>query len=111
VRVVEVGDRIAVGACASVLAALGAEVVVIEHDQESRNHKWIDRALVAAGKQVVGAALTEDRVQTLLADADIVLMSSDVTPMPYARQPRQIACDITATAAAVRLPALRMRTP
>src|SRR5687768_10969174 len=96
VRVVEVGDRIAVSACASVLAALGADVTLIDHAQTGADHKWIDRVLASAGKQPVRAALTKDRVQTLVADADIVLNSSDVTPFPYSRLPHQIVCDITA---------------
>jgi crotonobetainyl-CoA:carnitine CoA-transferase CaiB-like acyl-CoA transferase len=96
-RVVEIGDRIAVGACGSLLAALGAETILIEPGEARRSHKWIDRAIVAAGKRSVVGAADEALVASLLATADVVLASSDLAPLPaYDRPPGQIRCDITA---------------
>lgn len=70
-RVAEIGDRIAVAACGSVLMSLGADVVETDSG---------------------GASLSE-----LLSNADVVLHSSDVSPTPrWQRAPSQIVCDVTA---------------
>ena len=53
--VVEVGDRQAVGSCGSLLAELGASVVLIEAGgaPRTRGTKWEHRAEIAAGKRSV----------------------------------------------------------
>src|SRR5665213_1206438 len=81
VLVVELGDRIGVGACGSLLAHLGATVLFIEPKMVSGDGrtKWHQRALWAANKRslVIDADKAEDR--TLLADlvarCDVVLTS------------------------------------
>jgi CoA-transferase family III len=99
--VAEVGERIAVGACGSLLAQLGAEVALVEPRQSRATHKWRSRALVAAGKRSLtveaDSAADAERLNQLLHSADIVLLSGDVTITPE-REWRhdQIVCDITA---------------
>jgi crotonobetainyl-CoA:carnitine CoA-transferase CaiB-like acyl-CoA transferase len=98
VLVVELGSRIAVGAAGSLLAQLGATVVLVEPAAPPAvpdpAHKWSQRDLFAAGKlSRVGA--TAD----LLAAADMLLISSDVDgPVPDGAAPDSatIACDFTA---------------
>lgn len=81
VLVAEIGDRIAIGACASLLAQLGASVVVVEPRSRSTRGKWRNRAAMMAGKLsvVLDAADNGDRTlrDALLAKADVVLLSSD----------------------------------
>ena len=97
IRVVEVGDRIAVGACGSLLTVMGAEVILIEPKTDIRNHKWLNRALVAAGKRSLRADTSDDIARALMASADVVIASSDLAALPpYQRPPAQIVCDITA---------------
>src|SRR5688572_10649607 len=82
--VAEVGERIGVGACGSLLAQLGAEVALVEPRQARTTHKWRNRALVAAGKRSLTLeaddAADAERLKQVLHSADIVLLSSDVTP-------------------------------
>jgi crotonobetainyl-CoA:carnitine CoA-transferase CaiB-like acyl-CoA transferase len=105
VRIVELGSRVASGACGSLLAQLGAEVVLVEAPNSHRLHKWQCRAQVAAGKQSVvidtssAAGCTE--LDLLLESADVVLLSSDLSQSEAAlwdraRPAGQIICDITA---------------
>jgi len=98
VLVVEIGERVAAGACGSLLAQLGAEVVLAEPAQAGSQWKWRNRAAMAAGKRSVRTADGDDELlRTLLDRADIVLMSSDVTRVPaWQRSERQIVCDLTA---------------
>src|SRR5688500_16075038 len=77
--VAEVGERIAAGACGSLLAQLGADVALVEPDEARTTHKWRNRALVAAGKRSLRAEPDADVLKQLLQSADIVLLSSDIT--------------------------------
>lgn len=105
VLVVEVGDRIAVGACGGLLAQLGARVVAVEPGSRSTSGKWRNRAAMMAGKLsvVLDADDDGDRVlqDELLARADVVLLSSD-SDDPSSRfwaraaDANQIVVDITA---------------
>jgi len=93
VRVLEAGDRLAVSACGSVLAALGAEVSSI---QDERAYRSRFPAAQADEKRFV-AASDHEAIGKALQAADIVLASSDVSQLDsYRRSPTQIACDITA---------------
>jgi len=97
--VVEYGDRLAVAACCTLLAQLGAEVVLIERPEPAATHKWSDRTLCSAGKRSVVIDPVQDAalLERLLRQADIIVSSSDVTPLSLARgTPARIACDITA---------------
>ncbi len=93
INVVEIGERIAAGACGTVLAALGARVTMIEPAAANGN-KWIDRAIVSHGKTLVRV---DGGLSALLASADVVIASSDIEVIPkYTRPTHQIVCDITA---------------
>jgi len=98
--VLELGDRVGAGACGSLLAQLGAEVVLVEPaDINQSMHKWRNRAVVAAGKRsLVDNACAPGRVmQALLESADVLLLSSDIGPaLNWSKHERQIVCDITA---------------
>ncbi|GAA0378832.1 hypothetical protein Acor_77850 [Acrocarpospora corrugata] len=100
--VVEVGDRVAVAACGGLLAQLGADVVLVEPERPGGGHKWRDRPVTAAGKRSVVIS-TGDRelFEGLVAGADVVLLSSDLSGADRAlwesaRPAGQILCDITA---------------
>ncbi|MGX5805490.1 CaiB/BaiF CoA transferase family protein [Bradyrhizobium sp. Arg314] len=99
--VVELGSRTAVAACGSLMADLGADVVLVEDKKRPR----FARALAAAGKRSLSfdAARKADRdtLAGLLAVADIVLLSSEGGGIQMeiwedARPERQIICDVTA---------------
>ena len=99
--VAEVGERIGVGACGSLLAQLGAEVALIEPRQARATDKWRNRALVAAGKRSftveAGNAVDAELLKQVLHSADVVLLSSDVTTASESEwRHDQIVCDITA---------------
>lgn len=99
--VAECGERIGVAACGSLLAQLGAEVVLIEPRQRRAAHKWCNRPVTAAGKRSVAldphAAHDAPLLDELLRCSDVVLLSSDVSPAPVRDwHPQQIVCDITA---------------
>ena len=100
--VVELGSRVAAGACGGLLARLGATVVLVEPRAPGRKGKWRDRAAVAAGKlSIVVEAGGDGFRDALLNAADIVILSSDTSPSDLAvwedgRHPEQIVCDITA---------------
>lgn len=99
--VAEHGERIGVAACGSLLAQLGAEVVFIEPQPALTANKWHNRATAAAGKRsvVMTADTVEDTrlLEQILRRADIVLLSSDISPLPPREwRPDQIVCDITA---------------
>lgn len=99
--VVELGTRTAVGACGSLMADLGADVVLVEDKRRPR----AARALAAAGKRSLsfdgGREDDRDLLAQLLAAADVVLLSSDSGGIEMeiwerARPERQIVCDVTA---------------
>ncbi|MBI2224078.1 MAG: CoA transferase, partial [Betaproteobacteria bacterium] len=107
VVVVEIGDRHAVGACGSLLAELGATVVLIEPSglAASKGTKWTYRPAVAAGKRsfAIDVASASDiaLVRQAIARADAVVVSSDTAPA-WAREvvrgaeASTIVCDVTA---------------
>jgi len=103
--VLELGGRVAAGACGGLLARLGAEVVLVEPRQARSQGKWARRAMAAAGKRSLvleGDAPADRRLlQDLLAHADVVLLSSDEDAAQAAlwsgERPRhQLVCDLTA---------------
>lgn len=99
VTVIELGARIGAGVCGSLLAQLGAEVIVIEPAETGRRHKWRNRAAVVAGKLSIidDFAADESVCGRLLTAADVVLISSDIAPAPgWKRGAHQLVCDITA---------------
>lgn len=103
VLVVEIGERLGAGLCGGLLAQLGADVVFLEGKACGAPFaKWRHRTLMAAGKLSceIGAG-RKAAIDALLAEADIVITSSD---LDSARR-RQLAagageaaitCDITA---------------
>lgn len=115
-RVVELGSRVAVGACGTLLAEAGADVVLVESaaDRAAGAGKWAERALAAAGKSVLGGDADDrhEALAILIRDADVVLLSTDAdgpwchdaractgnpgADRPTDSSPGQIVCDITA---------------
>jgi len=110
-RVVEFGDRLATGLCTSLLARLGAEVLLVEPiavaatDALHAASKWPHRAQLAAGKSSLafdaGEPASVERLRAHLQAADVVVTSSDwPTALPddvvrlIAAVP--IFCDVTA---------------
>ncbi|MBI3936129.1 MAG: CoA transferase [Betaproteobacteria bacterium] len=105
--VVELGDRTAAGACGSLLAELGATVLLVEPTGIARagDSKWLRRAVVAAGKRsiVIDPGQRDDQalLRLALANADVVVTSSDRQPAWVGDTLRHvpdgaIRCDITA---------------
>ena len=91
VEILEYGDRIAVGACGSVLLGLGARVSTVALRLGDR---WPLPAAQTADKQCLTSA---DAIRDALERADIVITSSDLTPLQTrTRAPSQIVCDVTA---------------
>jgi len=100
--VLELGRRTAAGFCGSLLAGLGADVVLAETRGETGD-KWRNRAAIAAGKSSVDrrALAPGGELAELIDVADVVLLSSDLDAderalWERARPPRQIVCDVTA---------------
>jgi crotonobetainyl-CoA:carnitine CoA-transferase CaiB-like acyl-CoA transferase len=89
ITVVEIGGRIAAGACGSLLAQTGATVIFVEPPDPARDNtgKWPQRALYAAGKKslCIDPANTDDTetLVRLIGKSDVVLLSSDLDG-PYA---------------------------
>lgn len=115
--VVELGARIGTGMCGTLLADLGADVVLAEPRDLPAEAKWRNRAAVAAGKR----SLDHERLRSggsaawLLERADVVLLSSDLDaeqadlwdgPRPV----HQVICDITAFGHAGAPPAAGLST-
>jgi len=109
--VIELGSRVGAGACGSLLAQLGATVVLIEPPERpdgvvEKRGKWNYRAQFASGKRSVrGSVLGEDQlISDLLQRADIVIVSSDVDPgipdLSGRTGTHAVICDITAYGAA-----------
>ena len=104
--VTEIGDRQAVGSCGSLLADLGATVILVEAPEpKMRGTKWAHRAAIAAGKRSIALdpAAPDDggRLRRLIGISDVVLASSDLQPeFLGAAMPRDqtgaIVCDIAA---------------
>lgn len=103
VLVAELGDRIGAGVCGSLLAQLGAAVVVPEWAGEAKG-KHRHRAQMLAGKRSL--ALNRDNIEDerlldrLVARSDVVILSSDLDPStPAGSWPgsdARVECDITA---------------
>jgi crotonobetainyl-CoA:carnitine CoA-transferase CaiB-like acyl-CoA transferase len=100
--VVELGRRVAAGMCGTLLADLGADVVLAEARDEA-GPKWRNRSAVAVGKRSVDRAelAADGTLAELVERADVVLLSSDLDEDERAiwdgPRPRgQIVCDITA---------------
>ncbi|MGV6875633.1 CaiB/BaiF CoA transferase family protein [Pseudochelatococcus sp. B33] len=103
--VVEFGTRVGVAICGSLLAQLGATVVLIEPplDAVPPGGKSLWREQFAAGKlSLVPSGGHEDAelVDALLARSDVVLTSSDADPAALRPQetdrPDNVRCDISA---------------
>ena len=106
-RVVELGSRLAVGACGRQLADLGAQVFVIEPRIARTDGKWADRAVATAGKLSVSVEPADpadvEMLVALVAGADVVLLSEDIQPadalpaaLAGALERCPIVCSITA---------------
>lgn len=102
VVVAELGGRDAAGICGSLLAELGATVVLVEPANLARPRD-AHRAQFAAGKLSVSydAASAHDEVMLsqLIARSDVVLTSSDIDPPDFqiaTAQPHNVVCDLTA---------------
>lgn len=100
--VVEYGERLGAAVCGTLLAQLGADVVLVERPGVPDHHKWSSPAANAAGKRsvVIDASNATDRalLDDLLRAADVVVRSSDLSTHANhpATTPEQIVCDITA---------------
>ncbi len=100
--VVELGAREAAGICGSLLAQLGATVIVVEPSTRAAPRD-VCRGQFVAGKLSVSydGNLDRDRdlLGALIARGDVVLTSSDVDPADFrvgSLPPENILCDITA---------------
>jgi crotonobetainyl-CoA:carnitine CoA-transferase CaiB-like acyl-CoA transferase len=105
ILVVELGDRTSAGACGTLLAHLGADVVLVEHAAVPAEHKWVNRPVVAAGKRSVvrrpGGARDDDLLRRVIAAADVLLLSSDLSHEDRALwegypPAHRVSCDFTA---------------
>ncbi len=105
--VVEHGERLGASVCGTLLAQLGADVVLVERPGAPDHHKWSSRAANAAGKRsvVIDASDASDATDRALLDdllraADVIVLSSDLPAHDGAHHPattpQQIVCDITA---------------
>ncbi len=95
VRVVELGERLAVGVCGALLRDLGAQVFCTGNYGSPANPNTYDGcAYLRHGKSIVSDLALADQE----GDADVILHSSDLTPAQAATDRdvgRQILCDIT----------------
>lgn len=105
--VVELGGRIAAGVCGSILAQLGAKVVLVEIPVIKTFHdsKWQNRDQVALGKLSFLPKYTTDAdlvlLHRLIKSSDAVLISSDIDDdiekrLPPRLKEGRVVCDITA---------------
>ncbi len=104
--VVELGSRIGAGVCGSLLAQLGATVVVVEPSTaQQADGKWRHRAQFTAGKLSVRADLgnqsDRDLVFDLMGRGDALITSSDVDGslqgvIPTGVEAEKVVCDVTA---------------
>jgi crotonobetainyl-CoA:carnitine CoA-transferase CaiB-like acyl-CoA transferase len=103
--VLELGGRIGAGVCGSLLAQLGATVILVEGGDGRLGGKWCRRAACAAGKVSLKIDASEgadcDLLRSVIERSDVVLLSSDTDHAfaeltgPTAEQDR-IVCDVTA---------------
>ncbi|MGE0749152.1 MAG: CaiB/BaiF CoA transferase family protein [Variibacter sp.] len=99
----ELGDRIGAGVCGSLLAQLGATVIVPEWSN-AHGGKHRHRAQMVAGKRSIGLRRGEASEQALLdrlvERSDVVIMSSDLDPAAHPgvwpQAATRVECDITA---------------
>lgn len=79
--VVELGGRIAVGVCGSLLSQAGATVVFVEPREAAKRGKFASRDLWAAGKRSLAIDVQDSAdmalLNRLLEQADILVTSSD----------------------------------
>ena len=99
--VIELGSRIGVSVCGSLLAQLGATVVFVEgHTSGGDASKWSYREQFAAGKRSlsVNPDSPSDKalLESLIERADVVLVSPDVDRIDIQRAKHSIICEITA---------------
>jgi crotonobetainyl-CoA:carnitine CoA-transferase CaiB-like acyl-CoA transferase len=106
VLVVELGRRTGASVCASLLAQLGAQVVVVEPaqaqaDPDSLSDKWNWRDRMLAGKLSL-AAEDAATLKRLCGKADVVITSSDVdAAFEWKGGHSQVRCDVTAWGAGI----------
>src|ERR1700733_3402439 len=105
VVVLELGGRIGTGVCGSLLAQLGATVILVEGGDDRIDGKWRRRATCAAGKGSLKLNSSEQGDRDLLRDviqrSDVVLLSSDTDSrfsdlIVAASEQDRIVCDLTA---------------
>jgi crotonobetainyl-CoA:carnitine CoA-transferase CaiB-like acyl-CoA transferase len=101
--VLEIGERCATGACGSLLAHLGAEVIFVDLPHAAPKHrKWTNRTAFAAGKHSIHVEPSRwDRSAVMaagLAAAQLILTSSDADEivLPDEALKDKLVCDITA---------------
>lgn len=103
-RVLELGWCVATSACGSLLAQMGAEVLVVEHHETNNEGKWRNRSAAMAGKHsvVISGESSKDHetIDQLIQRVDVVLFSTD-TASPFKAwnstpSDRTIFCNITA---------------
>jgi crotonobetainyl-CoA:carnitine CoA-transferase CaiB-like acyl-CoA transferase len=103
VVVAELGARIGAGICGSLLAQLGATVIVPEWPA-ARDGKHRHRAQMIAGKMSVllhpDDAADADILRQLVARSDVLILSSDLDPVQrpgaWPGSALRIECDVTA---------------
>src|SRR5581483_7739529 len=101
--VLELGERIGAAACGSLLAMVGATVIVAEPSASTARGKYQTRALSCSGKRSIvirpGDASDEKLLRHAAAAADVIITSSDM-PDDLSRlitpAADTIVCDITA---------------
>jgi crotonobetainyl-CoA:carnitine CoA-transferase CaiB-like acyl-CoA transferase len=96
--VVEIGSRVGAGVCGSLLAQLGATVILVEDaGQEQRSGKMQHRAQFSAGKlSIVADPVREPGlIGDLIASSDVVITSTDIDGA-LASKMVNVVCDITA---------------
>ena len=95
---VEHGERLGAAVCGTILAHLGADVVVIERGPAPAGQKFLNRAHAMLGKRSLSIHPGDEvLLHKLLGRADIVITSSDVSAVRIDHAPpAQIHCDITA---------------
>jgi len=105
ISVVEIGSRISVGVCGSLLAEAGADVFFVEPRKIETGNKWENRKLYASGKHAILADKDDksdrDLLTRLIRSADVVLVSGDVDAASWQNivddcQATAIICDFTA---------------
>ena len=99
--VLELGDRVGASVCGSLLAQLGATVVFVESAAPAGpSTKWMCREQFAAGKLSVRLdgeiAADQALLDSLIARADVVLVSPDIDRVAVTAPPRAIVCEVTA---------------